>query len=186
LENTMNRAVVRRATTITTSLLLAGAAALGISGQATAATVPAAPAAAVTQTAATADTTLRIGSLPAHRIPADQRAHEFSVHYGRSAQALQILVLSPQHGPYLQTDDVRLDWFNPATRHWEPQALQSQTGTLYTPIPLTGHVLTDGGATARYRLTVQRALPAEQQHLTVLPRSIHYVPTTPAAAPAAH
>ncbi|MFI9273389.1 hypothetical protein ACIGXM_22110 [Kitasatospora sp. NPDC052896] len=185
----MNRAVVRRATTVTTSLLLAGAAALGVAGQATAATVPAAPVAAVSRAGATDDSTLRIGSLPLHRIPADHRAHEFSVFYDRGTQApqaLQILVLSPEHGPYLQADDVRLDWFNPATRHWEPQALESQTGTLYTPIPPIGNVLTDGGTTtARYRLTVQHTLPAGQQHLTVLPRSIHYVPGTPAAAPAA-
>ncbi|MET8629543.1 hypothetical protein ABZW30_38400 [Kitasatospora sp. NPDC004669] len=178
----MNRTTMRRAATATTSLLLAGAAALGVSGQAMAATAPAPAAAAASHssssTAATADTGLRIVSLPTHRIGADHRPHEFTVRYSgdtRLAQAQQILVLSPEHGPYLQSDDIRLEWFDDATRRWEPVDLGSQTGTLYTRIPLTGHILTHGGDTAiRYRITLQHDLPTAPRHLTVQPRTILY------------
>ncbi|MFF2145776.1 hypothetical protein [Kitasatospora sp. NPDC058190] len=43
-----------------------------------------------------------------------------TVHYAgdtRPAQAQQILVLSPDHGPYLQSDDIRPERFDDATRH---------------------------------------------------------------------
>jgi hypothetical protein len=175
----MNRTTMRRAATATTSLLLAGAAALGVSGQAMAAPAPA-PAAATashpSSAAATAGTGLRIVSLPVHRIGTDHRPHEFTVHYAgdtRLAQAQQVLVLSPEHGPYLQSDDIRLERFDDATRHWEPVTLDSQTGTLYTRIPLTGRVLTDGSDTAvRYRITLRHDLPTG--HLTVQPRTVLY------------
>ncbi|MFH8387394.1 hypothetical protein ACH4E7_41935 [Kitasatospora sp. NPDC018058] len=178
----MNRTTMRRAATATTSLLLAGAAALGVSGQAMAATAPAPAAAAASHpsssSAATADTGLRIVSLPAHQIGADHRPHEFTVRYADDthlAQAQQILVLSPEHGPYLQSDDIRLERFDTATRHWEPVNLDSQTGTLYTRIPLTGRTLTHGGDTAiRYRITLQHDLPTAPRHLTVQPRTVLY------------
>ncbi|MFF2149317.1 hypothetical protein [Kitasatospora sp. NPDC058190] len=179
----MNRTTFRRAATATASLLLAGAAALGASGQAMAAPAPApatasASASHPSSAAATADTGLRIVSLPTHRIGTDHRPHEFTVHYAgdtRLAQAQQILVLSPDHGPYLQSGDIRLERFDDATRHWEPVTLDSQTGTLYTRIPLTGHVLTDGDNTAvRYRITLQHDLPTAPRHLTVQPRTILY------------
>ncbi|MFI9322569.1 hypothetical protein ACIGXI_22695 [Kitasatospora aureofaciens] len=178
----MNRTTTRRAATATISLLLAGAAALGVSGQAMAAPAPvpaaAAPSHPSSSSAATADTGLRIASLPAQRIAADHRPHEFTVRYAgdtRLAQAQQILVLSPEHGPYLQSEDIRLEWFDDATRHWEPAALDSQTGTLYTRIPLTGRILTHGGDTAiRYRITLQHDLPTAPRHLTVQPRTVLY------------
>ncbi|MFB7669316.1 hypothetical protein ACFC1R_36300 [Kitasatospora sp. NPDC056138] len=178
----MNRKTMRRAATATTSLLLAGAAALGVSGQAMAATVPASPAAShASVSPVAADAGLRIASLPVHQVGADHRPHEFTVRYAgdtRLAQAVQILVLSPEHGPYLQADDIRLEWFDTATRHWERVDLDSQTGTLYTHIPLTGRILADGGNTAiRYRITLRHDLPTAPQHLTVQPRSILY--TTP-------
>jgi hypothetical protein len=173
----MNRTTARRTATATASFLMAGAAALGIAGPAMAATSPA-PAAAAPPTSAITDTGLRIGSLPAHRIDTDHRPHEFTVRYHagtHAAQALQILVLSPGYGAYLQADDVRLEAYNPATRQWEPVNLSSQTGTLYTRIPLTGHVLgADGDTTVRYRLTVRHDLPTAPRHLTVQPRSVLY------------
>ncbi|MBO1414909.1 hypothetical protein [Streptomyces sp. FH025] len=175
----MNRTTTRRAATVTASLLLAGAAALGIGGQAMAATVSGAPAA--TQSSPSDATTqggdLRIVPLPAHRIGADQRPQEFTVRYtdGTSLpQALQILVVSPEHGPYLQTGDVRLERFDATTRHWEPVDLGSQTGTLYTRIPPTGRIHADGDTTVRFRITATHDLPATLQPLTVQPRSILY------------
>ncbi|MFE7530236.1 hypothetical protein ACFU7Y_31640 [Kitasatospora sp. NPDC057542] len=175
----MNRTTMRRTATATISLLLAGAAALGVSGQAMAATAPAtASHSSSSSSATTVDTGLRIDSLPAHQIGTDHRPYEFTVRYAddtRLAQAQQILVLSPEHGPYLQSDDIRLEWFDDATRRWEPMDLDSQTGTLYTRIPLTGRILTHDGDTAiRYRITVQRDLPTAPRHLTVQPRTILY------------
>ncbi|MEV7189880.1 hypothetical protein [Kitasatospora sp. NPDC093102] len=176
----MNRTTMRRTATATTSLLLAGAAALGVSGQAMAATAPAAVTAShsSSSSAATVDTGLRIDPLPAQLISADHRPHEFTVRYAddtRLAQAQQILVLSPEHGPSLRSGDIRLERFDDATRQWEPVDLDSQTGTLYTRIPLTGRILTHDGDTAiRYRITVQHDLPTAPRHLTVQPRTILY------------
>ncbi|MFG2918349.1 hypothetical protein ACGF0D_36365 [Kitasatospora sp. NPDC048298] len=178
----MNRTTMRRTATATISLFLAGAAALGVSGQAMAATAPAPAAAAASHSssssATTVDSSLRIDSLPAHQIGTDHRSYEFTVRYAddtRLAQAQQILVLSPEHGPYLQSDDIRLEWFDNATRRWEPMDLDSQTGTLYTRIPLPGRILThDGDTVIRYRITVQRDLPTALRHLTVQPRAILY------------
>lgn len=135
------------------------------------------PAHSSSSDAATQGGDLSIVSLPAHRIDADQRPQEFTVRYTDSTrlpQALQILVVSPEHGPYLQTGDVRLERFDTATRQWEPVDLGSQTGTLYTRIPLTGRVLADGDTSVRFRIAAAHDLGATLQHLTVQPRGILY------------
>ncbi|MEV7773484.1 signal peptide protein [Kitasatospora sp. NPDC086791] len=111
--------------------------------------------------------------LPSSPLPTDHAAHRITVTYRNPTAAdqtvaPQILVESPDHGPFLGPADVKLEVLSGG--HWRTVPLASQTGTLYTPLTSAKLVL-HGHHTLvqRYRLTVLEPSPG-----TVQPRVALY------------
>ncbi|GAB2711899.1 hypothetical protein [Kitasatospora kifunensis] len=100
--------------------------------------------------------------MPARPLPAGQQMHEFTVTYrnGTSTDqvvAPQLLVESPDAGPFLKPSDVKLERLTGAG-HWKAVRLASQTGTLYTDLSRVKHRLHSGETLVqRYRLSVVTA-----------------------------
>ncbi|MEU8922043.1 signal peptide protein [Kitasatospora sp. NPDC048545] len=111
--------------------------------------------------------------LPGSPLPTDHAAHRITVTYrnGTGADqtvAPQILVESPDRGPFLSPSDVRLEVLSGG--HWRTVPLASQTGTLYTGLTSAKLVLhSHHTLTQQYRLTVLRTSPG-----TVQPRVALY------------
>ncbi|MFD9789391.1 signal peptide protein [Streptomyces sp. NPDC059070] len=105
--------------------------------------------------------------VPGHTPALSPRAVEFDLDYrnrGDHARraAPQVLIESPDHGPYLRPGDVLLE-HRTADGSWQPVRLASQTGTLYTS--LTGAhrcVPAAGTLHERYRIS---ATPGAQGSL---------------------
>ncbi|MER5217840.1 signal peptide protein [Streptomyces sp. NPDC002838] len=97
--------------------------------------------------------------LPTSALPADSQRHEFTVTYRNASSAgqtvaPQLLVESPDAGPFLNPSDVRLER---RTAHgcWEAVEVGSQTGTLFTDLSTAQRTLHAGETlTEVYRLTV--------------------------------
>ncbi|GAA4064699.1 signal peptide protein [Streptomyces shaanxiensis] len=97
--------------------------------------------------------------LPTSALPADSEPHEFTVTYRNDSTAArtvapQLLVTSPDAGPFLTPADVRLER---RTAHgcWEPVQVGTQTGTLFTDLTTAQRTLPAGETlTQVYRLTV--------------------------------
>ncbi|WP_030231035.1 hypothetical protein [Streptomyces sp. NRRL S-350] len=111
--------------------------------------------------------------LPSSPLPSDHQAHRITVTYrnGTGADetvAPQILVESPDNGPFLAPGDVKLEALTGG--HWKTVPLASQTGTLYTGLASAKLVLhSHHTLTQQYRLTVVKAAPG-----TVQPRVALY------------
>lgn len=98
-------------------------------------------------------------NLPAALLPTDRTPHPITVTYRNPSSAdrtvaPQILVESPDNGPFLVTSDIRLELLGPGGR-WRAVPLGSQTGTLFTS--LTGARIVLHGhhtLTEHYRITV--------------------------------
>ncbi|MET8752179.1 signal peptide protein [Streptomyces sp. NPDC004667] len=97
--------------------------------------------------------------LPTSPLPTDRKQHEFTVEYSNESDAdqtaaPQLLLVSPDAGPFLKPSDVKLERLA-ADGRWEAVKLGSQTGSLYTDLSLAKVRLTSGQSlTERYRLTV--------------------------------
>ncbi len=97
--------------------------------------------------------------LPTSPLPADSREHRFTVTYRNDSSvdqtvAPQLLVESPDAGPFLDPSDVKVER-RTATGCWEAVQLGSQTGTLYTDLSTAQRTLHAGDTlTEQYRLTV--------------------------------
>ncbi|WP_037675091.1 hypothetical protein [Streptomyces griseus] len=98
--------------------------------------------------------------LPASPLPAaGTGAHEFTVTYRNDSPAdrtvaPQLLVESPDAGPFLKPSDIRLER-RTADGCWEVVQVGTQTGTLYTDLQAARRTLPAGGTlTQVYRLTV--------------------------------
>jgi hypothetical protein len=97
--------------------------------------------------------------LPTSALPADSQRHKFTVTYRNESSAdrtvaPQLLVESPDAGPFLDPADVKLER---RTAHgcWEAVEVGSQTGTLFTDLPTAQRTLHAGETlTEVYRLTV--------------------------------
>ncbi|MCL8014917.1 hypothetical protein [Streptomyces sp. AS02] len=96
---------------------------------------------------------------PANALPADGASQEFAVTYrnGTSADrevAPQLLVESPDAGPFLDSSDIRVEQ-RTTDGCWETVRVGSQTGTLYTDLAAARRTLHAGEElTEVYRLTV--------------------------------
>ncbi|MDC0769509.1 hypothetical protein [Streptomyces sp. HD] len=133
---------------------------LAMAGPAMAATQPtgASRSTAATQQQAPAAPTGFVG-LPTSRLPADAQQHEFTVTYrnGSAADrtvAPQLMVQSPDAGPFLAPSDIRLER---RTAHgcWEDVQVGAQTGTLFTDLTTAQRTVRAGETlTQVYRLTV--------------------------------
>ncbi|MFF4652082.1 signal peptide protein [Streptomyces sp. NPDC001380] len=176
----MPRSPQRAAAAAATSLLLAcglAAAATTASGAPAPSPAAAAPGSQEAQSSPAGAPTGFV-DLPARPVADDGAAHELTVHYrntGTAARTVapQVLVESPDAGPYLAPSDLRLERFDPATRTWAPMALGTQTGTLYTAIPAAGRRLAPGAdLDVRYRLTVEPAGMSAARHAVVQPRIV--------------
>ncbi|MER7671411.1 signal peptide protein [Kitasatospora sp. NPDC096128] len=158
------RTIPRRALVLTAAALAVLPAA-ALTAPARAATAPPAAAAATAGATAAAGSgpaaaaPVRFVGLPDSALPTDRAPHRITFSYRNDTPtdqtvAPQILVESPQRGPFLSTSDVRLELRGTDGR-WHTVPLASQTGTLYTAlIPAkivlhSGHTLTES-----YRLTV--------------------------------
>ncbi|MFF2147829.1 signal peptide protein [Kitasatospora sp. NPDC058190] len=103
--------------------------------------------------------------LPDTSLPSDNAPHGITVTYRNPAStdqtvAPQILIESPDNGPFLDPAQIRLELLG-TDRHWHTVSLGSQTGTLYTDlipakIVLHGHHT----LTEHYRVTVLKG-PAQ-------------------------
>ncbi|MEV7930197.1 signal peptide protein [Kitasatospora sp. NPDC088264] len=111
--------------------------------------------------------------LPDRPLPSDHAAHPMTVTYRNDSSAdrtvaPQILVESPDDGPFLAPTDIKLEVLTGG--HWRTVRLASQTGTLYTDLTRAKLVLhSHHTLTQRYRLTVVKAGPG-----TVQPRIALY------------
>ncbi|MGW2250897.1 signal peptide protein [Kitasatospora sp. NPDC001660] len=92
-------------------------------------------------------------------LPTDRAAHLITITYRNPSSAdqtvaPQVLVESPDAGPFLDPSDVRLEQLG-SDGQWHAVPLASQTGTLYTQLPSAKTVLHgDHTLTKHYRLTV--------------------------------
>jgi hypothetical protein len=149
---------------------LAGLATVAPAAAATPRTVAASSTAAETQTPAVPTDFV---DLPTSPLPADARGHEVTVTYRNDSSAdetvaPQLLVESPDAGPFLTPTDVKLERRN-GTGCWKPVQLASQTGTLYTDLTTAQRTLHPGDTlTAHYRITVTNP----QAQGTVHPRVV--------------
>ncbi|MGW2374584.1 MULTISPECIES: hypothetical protein [Kitasatospora] len=126
----------------------------------TAALTPPAQAASEPPTAsAAAAAPVRFVDLPDTALPTDRAPHRITFSYRNDnptdqTVAPQILVESPQNGPFLSPSDIRLEQLGRDGR-WHALPLGSQTGTLYTSlIPAKIVLHSHHTLTERYRLTV--------------------------------
>ncbi|MFD7595478.1 signal peptide protein [Kitasatospora sp. NPDC059812] len=111
--------------------------------------------------------------LPDRPLPTDHAAHPITVTYRNDSSAdrtvaPQILVESPDNGPFLAPRDIKLEVLTGG--RWKTVRLASETGTLYTDLTRAKLVLhSHHTLTQRYRLTVVNAGPG-----TVQPRIALY------------
>ena len=139
---------------ISVAVALAGLAAAGPA----AAAAPAKPAAATAQARQTA-VPVDFVDLPTTALVADGQRHEVTVTYRNDSSAdrtvaPQLLVESPDAGPFLTPSDVLVEQ---RTAHgcWRPVETASQTGTLFTDLTTAQHTLHAGQTlTQVYRITV--------------------------------
>ncbi|QOV36943.1 signal peptide protein [Streptomyces ferrugineus] len=97
--------------------------------------------------------------LPTAPLTADSEQHEFTVTYRNDGTtdrtvAPQLLVLSPDAGPFLDPADIKLER---RTSHgcWESVEVGTQTGTLFTDLATARRTLHAGETlTQVYRITV--------------------------------
>ncbi|MET9832176.1 signal peptide protein [Streptomyces sp. NPDC006385] len=110
--------------------------------------------------------------LPTSPLVADAAGHEVTVTYRNESPsdrtvAPQLLVVSPDAGPFLNPSDIRIERRTAAGR-WEAVDVGSQTGTLFTDLTAAQRTLHAGDTlTEVYRITV---LTPEAEG-TVLPRA---------------
>ncbi|GGU47084.1 hypothetical protein GCM10010211_08560 [Streptomyces albospinus] len=164
----MERTTARRAATAATSLLLTGAAALGIAGPAFAAAqpTPAQPSAAANGAAAHTVTV----STDAPRT--EKRQGELTVRPGSGVdrtRALQIRITAPD-GRHLSAADVRLERLDGSGR-WVQVSLATQGGVLYAPTAGIEHIRRDP-AHVQYRVIMRDGLPASVRYLIIEPRYV--------------
>ena len=113
--------------------------------------------------------------LPTSALPADSARHEFTVTYRNDSSAdrtvaPQLLVESPDAGPFLTPSDIRLER-RKADGCWETVQVGTQTGTLFTDLSTARRTLHAGETlTQVYRLTVVNP----QAKGTVAPRVALY------------
>ncbi|MFJ8537164.1 signal peptide protein [Streptomyces sp. NPDC093591] len=122
---------------------------------------PAAAAAPRTSTATAASTAIptEFVDLPTSTLVADDTAHEVTLTYRNASSAdrtvaPQLLVESPDAGPFLDPSDIRVER-RTATGCWETESLGTQTGTLFTDLTTAQRTLHAGDTlTEVYRITV--------------------------------
>ncbi|MFJ7906480.1 signal peptide protein [Kitasatospora sp. NPDC096204] len=133
-----------------------------------------APAQAATSAPAAPPTTFV--EMPTSPLPRDHAQREVTVTYRNDSSAdrtvaPQVLIESPQNGPFLDPAAIRLEVLSP-DGHWRTTPLASQTGTLYTKLVPAKLVLhSHHTLTEHYRVTVVGAADAQG---TVEPRVALY------------
>ncbi|GHE39260.1 hypothetical protein [Streptomyces capitiformicae] len=140
--------------------LTVAAAALTMAGPAAAATHQ------PTSTVSTVDETPAVPTafvdLPTTPLAMDGKPQEVTLTYRNDASvprtvAPQLLVESPDSGPFLRPSDIKLER-RTAFGCWEPVDLGTQTGTLFTDLTTAHRELAVGETlTETYRLTVTKA-----------------------------
>ncbi|MFD8704009.1 signal peptide protein [Kitasatospora sp. NPDC059648] len=145
------RTIPRRALVLTVAVLTA-LPTVALAAPAQAASAPPAASAA-------AAAPVRFVDLPDAALPTDRAPHRITFMYRNDTRtdqtiAPQILVESPENGPFLSPSDIRLEQLG-SDGHWRTLWLGSQTGTLYTAlIPAKTVLHSHHTLTERYRITV--------------------------------
>ncbi|MFI8455487.1 signal peptide protein [Kitasatospora sp. NPDC085464] len=143
-----------------------------VAAAAPAAAAPAVSAASAPQAVAVAVPTSFV-DLPSRPLPSDHAPHRITVTYRNPTAAdqtvaPQILVESPDDGPFLTPANVKLEVLSGG--HWRAVPLGSQTGTLFTTLTSAKLVLhSHHTLTQHYRITVLKASPG-----TIQPRVALY------------
>ncbi|MFF2119490.1 signal peptide protein [Kitasatospora xanthocidica] len=125
---------------------------------------------------ATAAPPVSFVELPETALPRDHATRPITVTYRNDSSAdrtvaPQILVESPDNGPFLNPAGIRIEVLSP-DGHWRAIPLGSQTGTLYTRLVPAKTVLHGHQTlTAHYRVTVVGKAPLQG---TVEPRVALY------------
>ncbi|MBT2674453.1 signal peptide protein [Streptomyces sp. ISL-14] len=136
---------------------LAGLATAGPAAAATSQTTPTATSTALPSRTPAIPT--EFVDLPTSPLVADDASHEVTVTYRNESSAdrtvaPQLLVESPDAGPFLDPSDIRVER-RTATGCWEPVNLGTQTGTLFTDLTTAQRTLHAGDTlTEAYRITV--------------------------------
>ena len=144
---------------LASAALVVAASGLTAAGPAMAATRQAAPEAASSPQVRTPAAPRHYVDGPAGSLQADGEWHTFPVTYRNDSAAdrtvaPQLLVGSPDGGPYLAPSDIVLERLT-ADGSWEPVRVGSRTGTLFTGLPGARRTLHPGERlTEVYRLTV--------------------------------
>ncbi|WSQ10626.1 signal peptide protein [Streptomyces sp. NBC_01231] len=139
--------------------LVVALAGLATAGPAAAATQRTTPAASTSRPAQEPVLVTGFVDLPTSALPVDSRKHVVTVTYLNDSEAdrtvaPQLLVASPDAGPFLTPSDVKVER-RTADGCWEAVQLASQTGTLFTDLPTAQRTLHAGETlTEHYRLTV--------------------------------
>lgn len=137
--------------------LTIAAAALTMAGPAAAATHQ--PTTAVSTADQTSAAPTAFVDLPTTPLPADTESHEVEVTYHNDSTttrtvAPQLLAQSPDSGPFLTPSDLNVE-HRTATGCWEPVALGTQTGTLFTDLTTVHRTIPAGGTlTEVYRIAL--------------------------------
>ncbi|WP_416975439.1 signal peptide protein [Streptomyces sp. 4F14] len=142
------------------SLALLAALAGGLATATPALAAPAAPAATpITAAAEPAPVPVDFVDQAGSALPTDGKSHEFTVTYANTTAsdlivAPQLLLVSPDSGPFLKPVDVKLE-LRKADGCWSAVTPGTQTGTLYTDLVTAQRTLAPGETlTQVYRLTV--------------------------------
>ncbi|MDO0913290.1 signal peptide protein [Streptomyces sp. DT2A-34] len=139
--------------------LMVALAGLATAGPAAAATSQTTTATSTALTSQTPAIPTEFVDLPTSTLVADDDGHEVTVTYRNASSAdrtvaPQLLVESPDAGPFLDPSDIRVER-RTATGCWEPVTLGTQTGTLFTDLTTAQRTLHAGGTlTEVYRITV--------------------------------
>ncbi|MER7843947.1 signal peptide protein [Kitasatospora sp. NPDC096077] len=148
---------IPRRVLVLTAAALAVLPAAALTAPARAASAP--PAATATTAGRAPAAPVRFVDLPESALPTDRAPHKITFRYRNDTPtdqtiAPQILLESPDRGPYLSPSDFRLELLG-TDGHWHTLPLGNQTGTLYTSLTPAKLVLHSGHTlTESYRLTV--------------------------------
>ncbi|KUL20649.1 hypothetical protein [Streptomyces regalis] len=138
--------------------LMVALAGFAAAGPAAAATPPTTTATSTAPTGQTPAIPTEFVDLPTSTLVADDAAHEVTLTYRNESSAdraiaPQLLVESPDAGPFLDSSDIRVER-RTATGCWEAVDLGSQTGTLFTDLTTAQRTLPAGDTlTEVYRVT---------------------------------
>ncbi|MGW0708092.1 signal peptide protein [Streptomyces sp. NPDC002643] len=161
-KNTRLRTRPRPRLRIAVASIAVAVAGLAMAGPAAAATPQVSATASVTAENETVAVPTSFVDLPTTALASDAQPQEITLTYRNESTkprevAPQLLLESPDQGPFLTPTDIKLEHRTPSGC-WEPVELGTQTGTLFTDLVTSNRELAAGETlTETYRVTVTKA-----------------------------